>query len=162
MAASSTKKVVVRRFDREPLAGFVSVLTFQQPNGIELLKQDGEIAKIAYEEVKSVCFVKDFENIRDSGEGRLFQTRPKLEGLWVRMTFLDGEVLDGVLANNLLLLDPQGYTVTPPEPYANNQRIFVPRNALRSIQVLAVVGSPLRKPGTRRAKPDAAQGGLFE
>ncbi len=78
------------------------------------------------------------------------------------MTFRDGDLLDGVLTNNLLLLDPQGYMVTPPEAYSNNQRIFVPRSALESIQVLAVVGGPLRKAGKRKVKPDLAQGGLFE
>jgi hypothetical protein len=50
--------------------------------------------------------------------------------------------------------------VTPPESDANNQRVFVPRQALRSIQVLGVVGSPLR---TRRKKapPSADQPTLF-
>jgi hypothetical protein len=159
LAASTTKKVVVRRFDREPLTGFVSMLTYQQPSGIELLRQEGEILVVPYTEIKAVAFVKDFEGAREPLEARQFQTRPKMEGLWVRMKFRDGEVLDGVLPNNLLQLDRQGYTVTPPEPYSNNQRIFVPREALTSIQVLGVVGSPLRK----RVKPgSAAQPGLFE
>jgi hypothetical protein len=163
LASNSTKKVVVRRFDREPLSGFVSTLTYQQPTGVELLKQDGQIALVSYSEIKFVCFVKEFENSRELLEGGVFQTRPKMEGLWIRMKFRDGEVLDGVLPNNLLQLDPWGYTVTPPEPYANHQRIFVPREALDSIQVLGVVGSPLRKAASKRAKPDTtAQPGLFE
>ena len=48
------------------------------------------------------------------------------------------------MPNNLLAWEIAGFTVTPPEPDANNQRVFVPRQALRSIQVLGVVGSPLR------------------
>jgi hypothetical protein len=43
--------------------------------------------------------------------------------------------------------------VTPPESDANNQRVFVPRQALRNIQVLGVVGSPLR--GKRKKIPPA-------
>ncbi len=164
MAGSTTKKVVVRRFDREPLTGFVSTVTYQQPSGIELLKQDGEVASVSYEEIKSVSFVRDFESAREPLEARVFQNRPKMEGLWVRLKFRDGELLDGILANNLLLLDRQGYTITPPEPYSNNQRIFVPREALQSIQVVSVVGSPLRKaPARSRIKPDeGVQPGLFE
>ena len=109
---------------------------------MELLKPDGHAADAALHEVKSVCFVRDFEGETDSG--RIFMNRPKLEGLWVRMVFLDGEVMDGILPNNLLVWEPAGFTVTPPEPDANNQKVFVPSEALRSIQVLGVVGSPLR------------------
>jgi hypothetical protein len=153
----------VRRFDRDPLTGFVSILTYQQPTGVELLRQDGDMASVPYDEIKSVCFVKDFEGARERLEAKIFQTRPKMEGLWVRMMFRDGDVIDGVLPNNLLGFDRQGYTITPPEPYSNNQRIFVPREALTWIQVVGVVGSPLRKTQTRKAKPDAsAQPGLFE
>jgi hypothetical protein len=163
LASSSTKKVVVRRFDREPLSGFVSLLTYQQPAGVELLKQDGQISLVSYGEIKLLCFVKEFENVREPLDGGVFQTRPKMEGLWVRMKFRDGEVLDGVLPNNLLQLEPRGYTLTPPEPYANHQRIFVPREALDSIQVLGVVGSPLRKRISKRVTPDTkVQPGLFE
>ena len=58
------------------------------------------------------------------------------------MQFRDGEVLDGLLPNDLLSWDVAGFTVTPPEAMANNQKVFVPREALRGIQVLGVVGSP--------------------
>ena len=133
--------MIVRRFERENLTGFVNAFSYLQPTAIELLKPDGALVLLPYEEVKSVCFVKDFE--AESEPRKIFMTRPKLEGLWVRMLFRDGEVLDGILPNNLLAWEIAGYTVTPPEPDANNQRVFVPRSALKSIQVLGVVGSPL-------------------
>ena len=60
-------------------------------------------------------------------------------------------MLDGILPNNLLAWDIAGFTVTPPEPDANNQRVFVPRQALKSIQVLGVVGSPLRPEAEKAA-----------
>jgi hypothetical protein len=141
VASSTAKKVAVRRFDRETLNGFVNVFSYLQTQNIELLKPDGTVLQLPYDEVKSVCFVKDFE---DEPESRTFLTRPKLEGLWVRMIFRDGEVMDGILPNNLLTWEPNGFTVTPPEPDGNTQKVFVPRHALRSIQVLGVVGSPLR------------------
>ena len=141
MSSSTVKKVIVRRFDRENLTGFVNAFSYLQPTAIELLKPDGALVLLPYDEVKSVCFVKDFE--AESEPRKIFMTRPKLEGLWVRMLFRDGELLDGILPNNLLAWEIAGYTVTPPEPDANNQRVFVPRSALKSIQVLGVVGSPL-------------------
>jgi hypothetical protein len=106
--------------------------------------------------VKSVSFVKDFD--ATSEPARVFLNRPKLEGLWARMVFRDGEVMDGVLPNNLLSWDVAGFTVTPPESDSNNQRVFVPKQALRSIQILGVVGSPLKK---RPKKATADQPTLF-
>jgi hypothetical protein len=158
VSSSTTKKVVVRRFDRESLPGFINPFSYLQPQAIELLKPDGSLVQLPYEEVKSVCFVQDFEAEAESR--RVFLTRPKLEGLWVRMIFRDGEVLDGVLPNNLLAWDIAGYMVTPPESDSNNQRVFVPRQALRNIQVLGVVGSPLRA-RRKKAPPAADQPTLF-
>ena len=148
----------MRRFDRENLIGFVNAFSYLQPSAIELLTPEGSLVLLPYEEVRSVCFVKDFEAEAESR--RIFMTRPKLEGLWVRMFFRDGEVLDGILPNNLLAWEIAGFTVTPPEPDANNQRVFVPRSALKSIQVLGVVGSPLR-PKRKKAGPAPDQPTLF-
>ncbi len=160
MVASTTKKVLIRRFDREPLAGFVNQQAFLNPVGVELLSPGGAFSVVPYEEVKTVCFVKDFEAAEEEQGRKVFQNRPKTDGLWVRMTFRDGEVMEGILANNLLLLEPYGFTVVPPEPYSNNQRVFLPRTALKELQVLGVVGSPLRR---RKAKaPAEGQIGLFE
>jgi hypothetical protein len=48
--------------------------------------------------------------------------------------------------------------VAPPDSFANQQRVFVPRGSLRSVEVLGVVGSPLKR------KKEAAkdQGELFD
>jgi hypothetical protein len=76
------------------------------------------------------------------------------------MKLRDGEILEGILSNNLLALEPYGFTIIPPDPYSNNQRVFLPKAALTNVQVLGVVGSPLRK---RKAKPvPKEQIGLFE
>jgi hypothetical protein len=159
LAVSTTKKVRISRFDREALVGFVNPQTYLRPSGVELLTPDGNFSVVPYDEVKTVHFVKDFEP-QDASERKVFSTRPKMDGLWVRVKFRDGEVMDGILANNLLLLEAQGFTLVPPDPYANNQRLFVPRIALSELQVLGVVGSPLRR---RKLKPVAKeQIGLFD
>lgn len=160
MAVSTTKKVRISRFDREPLLGFVNPQTYLRPNGVELLTPDGNFALLPYDEIKAVQFVKDFDPPDPGSERKVFSTRPKMDGLWVRVKFRDGEVMDGILANNLLLVEAQGFTVVPPDPYSNNQRLFLPRIALAELQVLGVVGSPLR-----RRKPKVVpkgQIGLFD
>ena len=159
MAGSTTKKAVIRRFDRETLAGYVNPLTYQQATGIELLSADGNVALVPYREIKTVAFVRDF-GVGDETTRLIFNTRPKMEGLWISFQFRDGEVMEGVMPNNLLPADPHGFTVIPPDPYSNQQRIFIPRAALQAAQVLGVVGSPLKK---RKPKlPVKEQIGLFE
>lgn len=150
LAGSTSKKVVVRRFDREPVTGFVNPRTYQLSTGVEILTQSGLVQVLPYEDVKAVCFVRDFESAASPPEQRIFHTRPKLEGLWVRMKFRDGEMMDGLLANNLLQLEPFGFTLVPPNPSSKNQRIFVPKSALQEFHVLGVVGSPLKP---RKPKP---------
>jgi len=160
LAGSTTKKVLIRRFDREPLAGFVNPQVYLRPGGVELLSQDGAVTVVPYQEVKTVCFVRDFDAAEQEQERKVFQTRPKTDGLWVRVIFRDEEIMEGILANNLLQLEPHGFTVVPPDPYSNNQRIFLPRAALKELQVLGVVGSPLRR---RKPKPPSKdQIGLFD
>ena len=160
MAGSTVKKVLIRRFDREPLTGFVNPQSYLQPEGVELLSPSGALAVIPYSDIKVVCFVRDFDFQEPAPERRVFNTRPKTDGLWVRMQLRDGDVLEGVLSNNLLQMVLEGFTVTPPDAYSNNQKLFVPRAALSQIHVLGVVGSPLTR---RKPKPAAKeQIGLFE
>jgi hypothetical protein len=160
LAGSTAKKVLIRRFDREPLTGFVNPLSYLQPEGVELLTPSGTLSVVPYSEIKMVCFVRDFESVEPTQERKVFNTRPKTDGLWVRMQLRDGEVLDGILSNNLLQLTPEGFTVTPPDAYSNNQKLFIPRAALSQVNVLGVVGSPLTRRKPKPAPP--GQIGLFE
>lgn len=159
MASSTTKKAVIRRFQRETLAGYLNPAAFLQPSGVELLSAEGQVTTIPYEELKTVSFVREFEPGGEP-ERQIFQTRPKMAGLWVSLKFRDGEVMEGILPNNLLLAETHGFVVVPPDPYGNRQRVFVPRAALVLVEVLGVVGSPLQK---RKAKPaPVEQIGLFD
>jgi len=160
VSASTTKKVLIQRFDKEPLAGFVSPLVYLTSTGIEILTTSGTIVEVPFSDIKTVCFVRDFHAADLNRERRLFVTRPKTEGLWVRMKFRDGDCMDGILANNLLSIEPQGFTLIPPDASLNNQKVFVPRAALTELQVMGVVGSPLRKP--KKKAPSEQQLKMFE
>lgn len=159
MGGSTTKKAIIRRFDRESLAGYINPNSFLQLTGVELLSAQGNVATVPYDEIKTISFVREFESGAES-ERRVFNTRPKMEGLWVSFQFRDGEILEGVMPNNLLPLEPHGFTVIPPDPYGNQQRLFIPRTALRAAEVLGVVGSPLKR---RKPKvPPKEQISLFD
>lgn len=149
------------RFDRDTLNGYVNLASWLQGRGVELLSQEGNLLTAPYEDVKVVCFVKDWDEDDPSAQRKLFTYRPKSAGLWVRFRFRDGDVMDGLLANDLLQLDPYGYSVVPPDPAGNRQRLYVPRAALLNIQVVAVVGSPTFSRKRTKQVPEA-QIRLFE
>lgn len=159
MAASTTKKAIIRRFDRETLSGYLNSDSFLQPGGVELLTVEGNVAIVPYAEIKVIAFVREFAELEQAGR-QVFNNRPKTEGLWVALQFRDGDALEGIMPNNLLQVERYGFTVMPPDPGGNQQRVFAPREALRAVQVLGVVGSPLNRRKTKPATKE--QIGLFD
>jgi hypothetical protein len=144
VASSTTKRVVVYRFDREPLRGFVNPQSWLQPAGAELLSPEGAVALAPYSDLKVVCFVRDFEGSSLLQEKRLYASRPKSPGLWVRAQFRDNDFIEGVMPNNLLEPDTYGFFLVPPDAAANNQRVFLPRRALKELRVVGVIGAQRR------------------
>jgi hypothetical protein len=154
---STRKRVVIRKLDKGLIKGFLD------PNGylaneLEVLDRDGRLIHIPLTAVKGVFFVRDFEGNPDRAERKIFRSRPRLAGLWVRMTFKDTEVLEALLPNNLLDVDPLGYLVTPPDVYSNNLRIFIPRTALTEMEVLGVISDGVVRRMSQRAAQARAAG----
>ena len=160
MASSTNKKALVARFERESVAGFVQAPGGLGADAVELLTPSGSLVRLPYSEVKAVCFVRDFEGGDTWRQHRSFAARPKTPGLWVKLVFRDHDTTEGLLANNLMLVEPAGFYCIPPDPTFQNQRLFVPRQALREVHVLGVIGSSLRR--KRSAKPAPAESGQLE
>lgn len=158
MTSSTTKKVIVERFDRPALRGFCNPQDFLKPEGVEFLAPDGNLAIIPFEQIKVLSFVRDLDGQGVLGERREFIARPKSAGLWVSVSFRDGAKLEGLHPNNLLSVEASGYSLTPPEAGGNAQRVFIPRQAVREIVVLGVIGNK-RRP--RPAPRDSRQITLF-
>jgi hypothetical protein len=155
---STHKKVVVRKLDRDSINGYVAPANFVHEGKLELLNTTGNVIAIDLREVKVVTFVRDFGESESPGR-KTFTTRPRTEGLWVRLRFKDGDVLEGMMPNDLMQASPEGYLINPPDLRSNTQRMFVPRSALESLTVLAVIGATRRR---RRGLPtDALQVPMF-
>ena len=155
---STHKKVIVRRMDRVSVSGYVSPTQFVNEGKVEVLNTSGTVIAIDLREIKGVYFVRDFAEA-ESLSRKTFTTRPRTEGLWVRLRFKDSEVLEGLMPADLLQTMPEGYLVNPPDQRSNTQRIFVPRTALESLTVLAVIGAARRQ---RRGAQDQRQVPMFE
>jgi len=146
---STHKKVIVRKADRDSVSGYVSPSNFVVDGKLELLNTSGNVVAVDLRDIKAVYFVREFSDSEVMSR-KTFTTRPRTEGLWVRLKFKDNEVIEGLMPNDLAQNPAEGFLINPPDLRSNVQRLFVPRGALESLTVLAVIGA------TRRQRPGAA------
>jgi hypothetical protein len=155
---STFKKVIVVRLDRKNLPGYLDPAHLGHSDAAELLTIDGERHAIPLTDIKSIHFVREFDQPIEPAR-KTFLSRPRQEGLWLRLRFIDGDQIEGLVPNDLLGLLDRGIQITPPDSTGNTLRLFIPRAALAELRVLGVVGA------SRRARPAAApaasQGDLF-
>lgn len=138
--------------------GYLNPTNLGRSQVVDLLTTEGEQESIPLDEIRCIYFVRDFAGSFEL-ERKTFFSRPKLDGLWVRLRFRDDDVLEGVVSNDLLELLENGVQLTPPDMHGNSLRLFIPRSALKEMKVLGVVGVARRTP--RPAKPAADQPTLF-
>ena len=143
-AASTHKKVIVTFSDGTMLQGYLNPSRLPD-DPVDVLTTNGEHRSVALKEIRAVYFVRDFTDDYEP-ERKAFFSRPKLDGLWVRLKFRDNQTLEGVVSNDLLALLDSGIQITPPDLNGAAVRIFVPRTALSEVTVLGVVGVARRKP----------------
>jgi hypothetical protein len=156
--------VILYRFDRHPLEGYVHPNTYLQPTEIEILTANGNLQSTAYTEIKAVCFASEQGRTDLFTEQNFFERRPKAAGLWARFTFRDNDQLDGILSHNLLEWPEAGYFITPPKAGSTRQRVFIPRAALVRTELLGVVGASVatRARARRPGDEDSPQLKMFD
>jgi len=147
--ATTHKKVVVRKMDRDSVNGYVGA-AFLADGKVEIMNTAGNVVAIDLHDVKGVYFVREFGD-SESLVRKTFTSRPRVEGLWVRLRFRDNEVIEGMMPNDLLQEGADGFLIIPPDPRSNTQRIFVPRSALAEMTVIGVIGE---KSGHRGRRPE--------
>ncbi len=155
--SAARKPVIVRKLSRDWSAGYAE--STLAGDDLELLDSGGKLIRIAWNQVKWVCYVREL-----TGEGsgantaqperllrRRFASRPRSAGVWLRLLLADGDELEGIAANDRSLVDGPGLLLTPPDTRSNTQRVFVPRTAIREFSVLGVLhpASPRRGAGTQ-------------
>ncbi len=163
--ASVRKPVIVRKFSRDWCSGYAGAAFGHDAAELEILYLTGKVLRMGWEQVKWVCYVRDLPSQTgdQSNPERLlhkrFSIRPRTAGLWLRMTLTDGEELEGLAANDRSLVEGAGLLLTPPDTRSNTQRIYVPRQAIQSLEVLSLIGAA----GRRRAQAASrdTEPGLF-
>jgi hypothetical protein len=160
--ASQRKPVIVRRFTRDWIPGYAPSAFPPEAPELEILDTAGKVLRLAWPSVKWVCYVRDLSvspSDRENPERLIhkrFTIRPRTSGLWLRMTLQDGEELEGLAPNDRSLIDGAGLLLTPPDQRSNTQRIFVPRAAIQTLEVVSLIGA------AKRRAAEAPQAELFE
>jgi hypothetical protein len=103
--------------------------------------------------VKAVFFVKSFEG-KSHEDLRFHDHLPAPECLWVRATFYDGEVIEGLIANNAMHVLHAGFYMSPIDPEGNNWLIYVMKNKLKDFQILGLRAAPKNMPGLHLSRPE--------
>jgi len=158
--ASVRKSVIVRKFSRDWCGGYAGTGFGQEAGALEILDLGGKVLTIGWEQVKWVCFVRDFPSPTGDQSNperllhRRFTIRPRTAGLWLRMTLNDGEELEGLAANDRSLIEGAGLMLTPPDTRSNTQRIYVPRQAIQTLEVVSLIGAAGRKRAERAEQPE--------
>src|SRR5207244_12788158 len=111
---STPNKVIVRKVDRDTVNGYVAPAHFVRDGKLELLNTSGNVVAIELADIKVAYFVREFGD-SDSLPRKTFTTRPRSEGLWVRIKFKDGEVLEGLRPNALRLTTAEGCLIMRPD-----------------------------------------------
>jgi len=145
----SRKKVIVRKFSRDWLAGYLPPAGFAERDRIELLDLAGKVATLRLNEVKWLSFVREFNSGEAENPERLlrktFVARPRSEGLWMRLKLTDGDSIEGLATNDLSLIEGSGIFITPPDIRSNTQRLFIPHSSISELEVVAIIANPSKK-----------------
>ncbi len=147
--ANSRKKVIVRLLDGALQCGYLPAAGVLDAAGnVELLDLEARMIALELSAVKHIAYVRDF-NLGEADPEKLsrrtFLARPRTEGVWLRLTLVGGEVLEGLAAGDIALADglieDGGVFLTPPDVRSNTQRLYIPRSAFTAMQVVAVIGT---------------------
>ncbi len=161
--SSSRKKAIFRKFSRDWVAGYVPLQGFVHEGQVEMLDLDGKVVALDAADLKWICYVRDFNSGELNNPERLvrktFAGRPRGDGLFVRARIKDGDMIEGLAANDVTLVSSEGVFLTPPDLRSNTQRLWIPRSSLEELEVVAVIGAAKRKPAI--TSQQAAQEELF-
>ena len=98
----------------------------------------GVVEDIRVSDAKAIFFVKTFEGYSSHNELKFFNDSSIVQGIWVRIEFKDGEVMEGLVHNSIHYLVDSGFFLLPTDPGSNNKLVYIVKNGLKDCRVLGV------------------------
>jgi hypothetical protein len=123
-----------------------SVVPGDLPTTMLIEPEDGgEALTLHLEDAKAVFFVRSFAGSPDQQDVRFFDSVSIQPYLWVRMTFGDGEIMEGRVSNNMDLLTENAFRLFPVDELTNNRCLFVPKKSLLNFQIIGLLDEQSRQ-----------------
>ena len=164
--SSSRKKAILRKHSRDWVAGYLPLAGFARAGHVEMLDLDGKVISLDAEDLKWICYVRDFNSGELNNPERLvrrtFAGRPRGDGIFIRTRLKDGDTIEGLAPNDVSLVSSDGVFLTPPDLRSNTQRIWIPRSSIDEMEVVAVIGAAKRKVTPPPKPKDERQEELFD
>ena len=104
---------------------------------VQLLVSD-IVEEISTQDVKAIFYVNSFEGDSDHKELNFHSRAPIIHGIWMRVQFLDGEVMEGIVYNSIRYLVDPGFFLLPTDPGSNNKLVYVVKSWLADHRVLGM------------------------
>jgi hypothetical protein len=94
------------------------------------------VSEVPLEEVKALFFAQSAAGNSLHSELHFHAYAPIADGIWMRVKFKDGEVMEGIVCNSIHYLVEPGFFLRPSDPDSNNKLIYVVKSQLVEHQVL--------------------------
>jgi hypothetical protein len=96
------------------------------------------VDEISTQDVKAIFYVNSFEGDSDHKELNFHSKTPIVHGIWMKIQFLDGEVMEGIVYNSIRYLVDPGFFMVPTDPDSNNKLVYVVKSWLADHRVLGL------------------------
>jgi hypothetical protein len=100
--------------------------------------ESNSVEQISAKDIKAVFLVNSFEGDADHQHLNFHSRAPIADGIWIRVQFLDGEVMEGIVHNSLRYLVDPGFFLLPTDPDSNNRLVYVRKSSLADHRILGV------------------------
>jgi hypothetical protein len=145
---SRSEKVVVQ-FGTRTIKGYLEspawntieeLLSGAPPNSPETLRvrllDSNIVEEVSIKDVKAIFYVHSFDGDANHKELSFYGNSPIVHGIWMRIQFLDGEIVEGIVHNSIRYLVDPGFFLLPTDPGSNNKLIYVSKSRLADHCVL--------------------------
>ena len=102
------------------------------------LLDTGLVEDISTKDAKAVFFVKTFDGDLRHRALHFHEHAPLVQGLWVRVYFYDGEMIEGIISNTKDFVLETGFFLRPTDPNGNNRLVYVLKAGLKDFHVLGM------------------------
>jgi hypothetical protein len=102
------------------------------------LLDSGAYEDVSTKDAKAVFFVKTFDGDLRHRALHFHEHAPIVPGLWVRVYFYDGEMIEGIISNTRDFVLETGFFLRPTDPNGNNRLVYVLKGGLKDFHVLGM------------------------